>query len=202
MKRKHKYSRTLAKDHLDQETILQLRPLFTSPVQFFLYEPIQLGIVLLHLDIKTTFAIKITFAYSHRWSLYKGSTIYLSYPYFYYHTPQKCGHSTVLNDHTYVIGVDLPIQKAQLSIVKGPILNGQIHPNYVTHPLRNLHYHCDNWQASCKNVEYIKDTCQLLTCLDRPSCLELILIVYSLFTRLASYEEKQQKSATSGHPGL
>ena len=29
----HKYSRTLAKDHLDQETALLLRPFFTSPNQ-------------------------------------------------------------------------------------------------------------------------------------------------------------------------
>ncbi len=31
------YSRTLVKDHLGQETTLLLRPLLTSPVQFFLY---------------------------------------------------------------------------------------------------------------------------------------------------------------------
>ena len=46
-----KYSRTWVKDHLGQETTLLLRPLFTSPVQFFLYNLIKSNC----LGIKTTF---------------------------------------------------------------------------------------------------------------------------------------------------
>ncbi len=43
------YSRTLVKDHLGQETTLLSRPLFTSPVQFFLY-----NLIKCHLGIKTS----------------------------------------------------------------------------------------------------------------------------------------------------
>ncbi len=51
------YSRTLVKDHRGQETTLLLRPLFTSPVQFLLY-----NLIKCHLGIKTSgwFAIKTT----------------------------------------------------------------------------------------------------------------------------------------------
>ncbi len=52
-----------------------LRPLFTSRVQFFLYNLTGRDLTTQPPWYKDHLAIKTTFAYSQRWTLYQGSTV-------------------------------------------------------------------------------------------------------------------------------